>query len=55
MSKKTVSKRSGDQTKTKTYTNGECTRIQHTNNRTGKNHDHAVKHSIGGSSPRKKK
>jgi len=55
MSKKIRSERSGGQTKTKTYTNGRCTSIQHTDNRTGKNHHHEVKHGICGSSAGKRK
>ncbi|PLX20940.1 hypothetical protein C0584_04105 [Candidatus Parcubacteria bacterium] len=42
MSKKVVSHSSGGQTETKTYENGRLESIQHTNDRTGENHEHEV-------------
>jgi len=42
MSTKSVSKSDNGQTETKTYVNGRLENIQHTDNDTGKTHEHNV-------------
>lgn len=44
MSTKHVSSSDGHQTETRTYENGTCTNIQHTDNESGENHEHNVGH-----------